>query len=233
MSIELSNGVILPDIPSDVLAQYPYFLITHRVSTTVLSDNYNFFAFNDEKPLCVGVDLSGGSQTILVAYAGTSYKYNSKALKVYSNPDYGTSDTEWSGVTSCTMSRNGFVCFLGSDGVGTTRVVASNFDIYNAATYEGDSSGFGDMTFTPGTEVYFTATHQRATEEDAVTDKNKFLGIAGTERLVSNICSLIDAVLPSGGTTGQVLTIGSDGTPVWADATGGASLPAAEELMFG
>lgn len=38
--------------------------------------------------------------------------------------------------------------------------------------------------------------------------------------------------LPSGGTAGQVLTIGSDGTPVWADATGGESLPAAEEVLF-
>jgi hypothetical protein len=121
------------------------------------------------------------------------------------------------------MSRNGFVNFLGSDDVSTTRVIASNFDIYNAATYEGHSTGFGDMTFTPGTEVYFTATHQWATEEDAVTEQNKFLGIAGTERLVSNICSLINTVLPTNGTVGQVLTIGSDGNPVWADAPSGES----------
>lgn len=38
--------------------------------------------------------------------------------------------------------------------------------------------------------------------------------------------------LPSGGTAGQVLTMGSDGTPVWADATGGAAVPSAEGVEF-
>ena len=40
--------------------------------------------------------------------------------------------------------------------------------------------------------------------------------------------------LPSGGTAGQVLTIGEGGSFVWADApNGGETLQAAEELMFG
>ena len=40
------------------------------------------------------------------------------------------------------------------------------------------------------------------------------------------------AGIPSGGTVGQVLTIGVDGNPVWADPTGGANIPAAEEVLF-
>lgn len=37
--------------------------------------------------------------------------------------------------------------------------------------------------------------------------------------------------IPSGGTTGQVLTIGEDGNIVWANVTGGNNtLPAAEEV---
>lgn len=39
--------------------------------------------------------------------------------------------------------------------------------------------------------------------------------------------------VPSGGTAGQVLTMGEDGNPVWADAPSGGNLPAAEEVMFG
>lgn len=40
------------------------------------------------------------------------------------------------------------------------------------------------------------------------------------------------AGIPSGGTVGQVLTIGVDGNPVWADPTGGANITAAEEVLF-
>lgn len=38
--------------------------------------------------------------------------------------------------------------------------------------------------------------------------------------------------VPTGGTAGQVLTMGEDGKLVWADATGGASIPSAEEVLF-
>lgn len=41
--------------------------------------------------------------------------------------------------------------------------------------------------------------------------------------------------LPSGGTPGQVLTMGEDGKPMWGDAPSGGnsdSLPAAEEGEF-
>lgn len=38
--------------------------------------------------------------------------------------------------------------------------------------------------------------------------------------------------LPTGGTAGQVLTVGSDGKYIWADPTGGGNLPAAEEVLF-
>lgn len=39
--------------------------------------------------------------------------------------------------------------------------------------------------------------------------------------------------IPSGGTVGQVLTIGDDGKPVWTYASnGGGDLPAAEEVEF-
>lgn len=38
--------------------------------------------------------------------------------------------------------------------------------------------------------------------------------------------------VPTGGIAGQVLTMSEDGTPVWADATGGASIPSAEEVSF-
>lgn len=41
------------------------------------------------------------------------------------------------------------------------------------------------------------------------------------------------AGLPTGGTAGQVLTIGSDGNPVWADVTsGGGSIPSVEGVTF-
>jgi hypothetical protein len=40
--------------------------------------------------------------------------------------------------------------------------------------------------------------------------------------------------IPSGGTAGQVLTVGEDGKPVWVDAPSGSSieLPFAEEVEF-
>lgn len=38
--------------------------------------------------------------------------------------------------------------------------------------------------------------------------------------------------VPTGGTAGQVLTKGSDGNPVWADATGGAAIPSAKGVEF-
>lgn len=40
------------------------------------------------------------------------------------------------------------------------------------------------------------------------------------------------STIPSDGTPGQVLTMGSDGNPIWADATGGADIPKAEGVEF-
>lgn len=39
--------------------------------------------------------------------------------------------------------------------------------------------------------------------------------------------------LPSGGTPGQVLTMGEDGKPMWADSVGDVNLPVAEGVLFG
>lgn len=44
--------------------------------------------------------------------------------------------------------------------------------------------------------------------------------------------SEITSILPSGGTTGQVLTIGEDGNPIWANAIDVINIPSSEEAVF-
>ena len=49
---------------------------------------------------------------------------------------------------------------------------------------------------------------------------------------LGNVDGTDGTVLPSGGVAGQVLTMGSDGNPVWADSTGGTAVPSAEGVEF-
>lgn len=87
----------------------------------------------------------------------------------------------------------------------------------------GQSSGGGSV-FYDG-EMVYSQNHEPIGAPDGtlwvdLDDNEGFSGSGGSG-------------LPSGGTVGQVLTIGEDGNPVWADPTGGETLPAAEEVLFG
>ena len=53
-------------------------------------------------------------------------------------------------------------------------------------------------------------------------------GGTGADNAVEALANL----LPTGGTEGQVLTMGADGVACWADSTGGAAIPSAEGVEF-
>lgn len=93
-------------------------------------------------------------------------------------------------------------------------------NVMNQTIYE-----FTMFTTTVSKAVFTKATVNEgiATGNSAHVDDNKNVTFYET----------VTVPIPSGGTAGQVLTMGSDGKAVWADATGGASLPAAEEVAFG
>lgn len=196
MSIELSNGVILPDIPSDILTQYPYAVIAETLTQG------EYWLYVADAPMYFSPRDVASSFDVVV-----SPSFNTKTFVYKTTGD----TTAWDDI--------------GFNPVGITNPAGmawSNHDIYEMTSFTDTEN------FTTG-DVYFKANLEGSTMEG-----KKYLGVAGVERLIDNICSLIDAVLPSDGTTGQILMIGADGNPVWADApSGGETLSAAEEVMFG
>lgn len=193
MSIELSNGVVLPNPPSEFY-EYQYWTIVYYYDHTWNEHHYRIDAVN----------IRPYYENNILCFEQTKSIYS-----IYNISE----NADWGNIYSYDYTTN--IGIIGYDMVDA-QLVGSNYDILI------DGSN----------ELYFKANIIISTTEPS-TDKNKFLGIAGTERLIDNICNLIDDVLPSGGTIGQVLIIGEDGTPVWADAPSGGNLPAAEELMFG
>lgn len=235
-TITLSTGVTLPGIPSNVLKQYPYAVMfgpltnyddngNKRDTVYVLKANTVGYAFVPTDVYTWGdyiYGINGPYNDNVTTYILSVYNHSTG----YCGTDYWCDQTDYKRTyekddmfTACWNEVDASICW-------------SNHDIMIATNYDRDAV----PVVTIGTEIYFKATHDGPDIGGGSTsvDKNKFLGVAGLERLIANTRSLIDAVLPTGGTAGQVLTIGEDGNPVWADApSGGASLPAAEEVVFG
>lgn len=77
---------------------------------------------------------------------------------------------------------------------------------------------------------YYTTVFVTDGNNDAYESTMMMMNINKNKEAVVDIQKAIG--LPTGGTAGQVLTIGEDGNPVWADSTGGASIPSALEVKF-
>lgn len=231
MSIELSNGVILPDIPEYDHDMYPYAIVCY-LSSGVYQYEYSDYPFiiitNDVYKASVGRDQYCGHDYIRPNYRN----FNGSSFQIKSNAE--TWEQGYLNDVCDYLSGSGSITNNGSI------LLYANHDVFKATAWD-----ISTYTATLGDEVYFANSLGTST-----TEEKKFLGIAGTERLISNIRSEINIAeqnakdfasnlftgnssLPSGGTAGQVLTMGEDGKAVWADApTGGGSIPSAEGVEF-
>lgn len=127
------NGVTLPDIPADVLAEYPYAVIM----TATLSDTvaYVLVAANAEIGKCAGSVIGSTWEEMLASFgAGVAY---------------GLSDdeTEWEFNTSKDIGS--FTFQIGDTGIAIHEVVWSSHDIYEITSINPSTGAYtkGDIWF--------------------------------------------------------------------------------------
>lgn len=132
MAIILSNGVTVPDIPADVLAQYPYTIIIYGVNSKM-------------SVLMVSQDVFGHFDGKLIGDMGAYYVGSLAAGKWYAYRE----DTmaEWSSPEDAAALKNMMPVTM------TERLVWANHDIYNITsininngTYTTDGIYFLDST---------------------------------------------------------------------------------------
>lgn len=216
------NGVLLPEIPSNVTKPAYDNIFSYQIIVKPTHSGYyghlDYVLFSSLYPMYCKPEISGSG-------AITNYWLCTKNLAEYDNTfmeyvahEFDADTNTW--VQSSVTRPYSFV--VGQKLIGIfsdeyTDVIWTNYDILEG-------------TYTDSPLYMSKSPNPVFAEEDTTTEENKLLGMAGTERIISNTRSLIDAILPSGGITGQVLTIDSDGKPIWANYTGNTSLSVAEEV---
>ena len=130
------NGVTLPDIPADVLAQYPYAILLHITLSSTSGDVIYMLIFGSTPFVQVSASLIGAiSDNIFSSGAG----YRLSAL---------SGENEW---TNGTELENGSVGGqLGEFAGDVYTLVWANHDVYTAVAAD-ESTG----EITAGTEIYF------------------------------------------------------------------------------
>lgn len=144
MAIKLSNDVMVPDIPEDVKAQYPYLIIVKWYETNVDDVTYELYGSTSN---IVYVPSSIYTSSINVAITSTQ-------ISSYYVFRTGSGLTTWqiSNIESPTKNL-GQVGKIGLHGDNTVYklIVWSNHDIYQATTYSENSD---NIQFTVGTKIY-------------------------------------------------------------------------------
>lgn len=224
MSIKLSDGVILPDIPKELLDEYPYAVINYG---GVLKPDNSYFLLLSKNPMCFFLKsyFSNMISNLILPYPVTTRDDCYSATYEPSSTEFIWKPWTYNDGSFCRhccvsliypyeISWTNHDIYVG-ESTGDRRVgIDESPETMNTILLKGDYIQFYASGYTP----------------ENTTDKNKFLGVAGLERLIENTRSLIDTILPSDGTTGQVLTIGENGKPIWANYTGNTSLSIVEEV---
>lgn len=161
MIIELANGITLPYIPDDIVAQYPYIIVDK-----IESPEESFRMWVSMEPwfhYTYDTGFFGAAHGYI-----TDYNY---AAEYYIYPDGKTWTVSTVGTDSTPFRGRGWTAFEPHS------MLWANHDIYDTETHNTE-----DMTFTPGTELYF---------EVPLVIK-KFLGMEGLHQLITGIRSEID-----------------------------------------
>lgn len=202
MSIELTNGVILPDLPSAVdCIQYPYAIVYHydAVRSEAPSGYLRYYAIvYSTKPFYVlkGGLLSSGPDvnTLLLNYPDNiTYMYAT-------DPLFGSPYVDWQVSNS---AEEYFAVDIEQDysyGPSITSLVAANHDVYYVTEYDEATN-----EVITAQEVYKPRNYYFYKLTAGVNIPRKFLGVEGTQQLIANVKSYIDNAvgnldLPSGGT---------------------------------
>lgn len=165
------NGVTLPDIPAEVLEQYPYIFITHGEST-LGTEAYTIIASATEF-LYMSPDIFPDIEEGLYCLS------DSKMM------GYDSDEAAWNEDGSVLPAMTNLLS-LQNTGVGTMTIIYSNYDIYTVASINADTG-----EFTKG-EIYFP--NSEAEEEPEETKPPRYsIATAILDAVARQIMRLTDS----------------------------------------
>lgn len=157
MSIVI-DGVTLPDLPADVLAQYPYVVIEKVYATENGTVTVKYQATFSVAPMvCMTRDVYLGSSSSSVSslYAGIEYCLGTTKIG-YANCIIGEGDTQWGNLhTGATYHHMIFVGVMDYGSGMTLECIPiwSNYTIYMVSAYKSVSGADAIYTLSGGTYV--------------------------------------------------------------------------------
>lgn len=180
MAITLVDGTVLPDIPSEVLASYPYAIV---LNVTLPGGYETLGAFVSAGPFIEIGEASGnaalaGSEAVVLAQTDNT------------NLQYDAATEAWiitEGAESSSVQLP-IGTFQVSGQTYTYTMCWSNHDILIATTDNGDG------TYTVGTEIYFANSEAPAYEYSDVyiADKDWIIGVADQARRLGGTTAKLD-----------------------------------------